>query len=360
MPGRSSAPSTASAANPTPPAAPAPGAAPAGRAPSGRATTSAQCASAGPGARRRPARALLRAVDGRGARAARAAGCRRRWRRRSARRRDAGAARAGRGVASSASARAARRELAPVGVEQPRAERLHHAGAAVGARRCRRCPSTISVQPWSRAARITSPSADGASRASGVEPVPGQQVQPGRRRPARPPPRRLRARTPSSTGSPGRSRTPRTGTRVEAGAPRRRRACRRRRRRPARTTTSTSGRAAQMPAPGRAATSAAVSDPLNLSGATARRGMAGSSESVEERVERRSARRAPDVASSSNSVTLSSSVPIEMLVTRSRITSTTTGTRNSAISFFACSKAGQDLVGLDRPGSPCSPGLRRP
>ena len=46
------------------------------------------------------------------------------------------------------------------------------------------------------------------------------------------------------------------------------------------------------------------------------------------------------VASSSNSVTASISVPIEMLVTRSRMTSITTGTLNSAIQRLACSIAG--------------------
>src|SRR5262249_39821423 len=46
------------------------------------------------------------------------------------------------------------------------------------------------------------------------------------------------------------------------------------------------------------------------------------------------------LASSSNSTMLSISVPIAMLVTRSRITSITTGTRYSAIQRCACSIAG--------------------
>ena len=47
----------------------------------------------------------------------------------------------------------------------------------------------------------------------------------------------------------------------------------------------------------------------------------------------------PRVASSSNSVMLSISVPMEMLVTRSRMISTTTGTRCSRIHCFAWAKA---------------------
>ena len=50
------------------------------------------------------------------------------------------------------------------------------------------------------------------------------------------------------------------------------------------------------------------------------------------------------VASSSNSLMASISVPIEMLVTRSSITSMTTGTLNSAIQALACSIAGVDLL----------------
>src|SRR5215211_3698885 len=53
----------------------------------------------------------------------------------------------------------------------------------------------------------------------------------------------------------------------------------------------------------------------------------------------------PRTASSSNSVTASISVPIEMLVTRSKITSTTTGTRNSAMG------GALDVPGEDVPNS---------
>src|SRR5690348_7557564 len=53
------------------------------------------------------------------------------------------------------------------------------------------------------------------------------------------------------------------------------------------------------------------------------------------------------VAISSNSTTFPMSfvVDIEMLVTRSRIASTTTGTRYSAASFLACSKAAPSSAG---------------
>ena len=47
-----------------------------------------------------------------------------------------------------------------------------------------------------------------------------------------------------------------------------------------------------------------------------------------------------EVASSSNSLILSISVPMEMLVTRSRITSITTGTWNSFIQASAWAMAG--------------------
>jgi hypothetical protein len=104
------------------------------------------------------------------------------------------------------------------------------------------------------------------------------------------------------------------------------------------------------------ATSAAVSEPLNLSGATS---TCTGSHPFRLRFSRAARSRWARPPSSPRGPRTprrcQGSVPIEMFVTRSRITSTTTGTRNSAISSFARSKAGAMSAGL-RPGSPCSRG----
>ena len=255
-------------------------------------------------------------------------------------------------------------QVEPGGVEQPGSargaprsrvavvtrgtERLEQPGATVGAgaaadrrRRCdgrprrgqrrsaRRCPGCVAVerrQPGRRAA--------GRAR---------------RPRPARPPPRCRGAPRPRHTAyRSGRWRV--SGTRVNPAAPRRR-GCRRPRRRRARRRSRRRGG----PTAGRPR-----GDPRPRGGERALELVGGEQDAGHRRHlspgwrTARSGRPAPSSASSSNSVTPAIDSPIETLVTRSRMTSTTTGTRYSAPWPWPSPAQGGSPRGRRRE-SPCSP-----